>query len=355
MIRARALLVAGLFALVVSACTSGGPGAQPTAAPTRAAAATATATPAPTATPVSFPEKDITLINPFAGGNFESQARLFAPIFQSKLPKQVKVIVENVAGGAGVIGYNKAIDAAADGYTLTIDDPVGNGLRKIDQKANAKFEPTAWAWLGGWFSDFPGLGVRASYSASTWQQFVELGKSGRITFATPGKGTLNHGQQQLLAKVFGLNVKFVHYQSTAEVRPALARGEVDAYVAPASTIATWVEAKEVKWITILREGKDPQRPTVPTLDDIGATKAQKDTILAVAGSARGWMTNKKVPPERVKILRDAFWAAANDPLWKSELAKVLIQANPTTGEDMQKFAEAFWPPFPAQWAEYTKE
>jgi tripartite-type tricarboxylate transporter receptor subunit TctC len=342
----RTLLFAGVLALLVTAC-----GPTGSVAPT----ATPAGTVAPSATPVNFPERDITLINPFAGGNFESQARLFAPIFQAKLPKTVKVVVENVAGGAGIIGYNKAIEAPADGYTLSIDDPVGNALRKIDQGANAKFDPLAWSWLGGWFSDFPGLGVRANYAANTWQQFVEQGKTGRITFATPGKATLNHGQEQLLAKVFGLNVRYVHYQTTAEVRTALGRGEVDAYIAPASTIATWVDAKEVKWITILREGKDPQRSTVATLDDISATRDQKDQILTVSGSARGWMVNKNTPPERVKILRDAFWAAANDATWKEGLAKVGIVANPVTGEDLQKFAEGFWPTFPAKWAEYTKE
>lgn len=346
----RAITSVGVLALIATACAPAG-----TAQPSASSAATTTATSAPTATPVTFPEQDITIINPFAGGNFESQSRLFAPIFQSKLPKSVRVIVENVAGGAGIIGYNKAIDAPADGYTLAIDDPVGNGLRKITQGANAKFDPPSWAWLGGWFQDIPGVAVRASYGASTWDEFVQAGKSGRITFGTPGKGTLNHGQEQILAKTFGLNVKFVHYQTTPEVRTALARGEIDAYIAPVSTIATWVDAKEMKWIAILRTGRDPQYEAVATLDNMNATQAQKDAILVVSGSSRGWMTNKNVDPARVKILRDAFWAAANDPTWIDALKKVKVVANPVRGEDLQKFAESFWPPFPAQWAEYTKD
>lgn len=345
----RTTVLAGLLALVVTACTPGGVGSQPTATSTQGATAT------PTPTPVNFPEKDITLINPFAGGNFESQSRLFAPIFQSKLPKSVRVVVENAAGGAGLIGYNKAIEAPADGYTLSIDDPVGNALRKIDQGANAKFDPTAWAWLGGWFNAFPGLGVRANYGAGNWADFARLGKSGTIVFATPGKGTLNHGQMQVLAKVFGLSFRYVHYQSTAQVRTALARGEVDAYIAPTSTIAQWVDAKEVKWISILREGKEPQYPTVPTLDDMSATKDQKDKVVAIAGSSRGWMTNKNVPAERVAILRKAFDDAANDPAWKEALLKAGIIAELIKGVELQAFAEKMWPTFPAEWAEYTKE
>src|SRR5688572_2748842 len=341
----RTTALAALLALLVTACTPGGVGTQPTPG--------GTATAAPTA--VNFPEQDITLINPFAGGNFESQSRLFAPIFQAKLPKPVKVIVENVAGGAGLIGYNKAIEAPPDGYTLSIDDPVGNAIRSLDQTANAKFNPTSWAWLGGWFNAFPGLGVRANYGANNWADFARMGKAGTIVFATPGKGTLNHGQMQVLAKVFGLSFRYVHYQSTAQVRTALARGEVDAYIAPTSTIAEWVTAKEVKWISILREGKDQQHPTVPSLDDMSATKDQKDRVIAIAGSARGWMTNKNVPAERVAILRKAFDEAANDPAWKDALLKAGIIAEPVKGTDLQALSEKMWPTFPADWAEYTKE
>ncbi|HKY52401.1 MAG TPA: hypothetical protein VJP45_14185, partial [Candidatus Limnocylindria bacterium] len=58
-IHLRTMLGVGLVALLVTAC--GGTGGPP--APTGASA-----TPAPTA--VNFPEQDITLINPFAGGNF---------------------------------------------------------------------------------------------------------------------------------------------------------------------------------------------------------------------------------------------------------------------------------------------
>lgn len=351
---ARAMLLAGLVALIATACAS--PATQASPAPTQPAAATAAAaTPRPTPTPVPFPEKDITLVNPFAGGNFESQSRLFAPIFQSKLPKSVKVVVENVAGGAGLIGYNKAIEAPADGYTLTIDDPVGNAIRSIDMGTNAKFNPVSWAWLGGWFQQFPGLGVRANYPASNWNEFIQRGKTGQIVFATPGKGTLNHGQQQALGKIFGLNLRFVHYQSTAQVRTAIARGEVDAYIAPTSTIAQWVDAKEMKWIALLREGKDAQLPTVPTLDSTNATSDQKKQMVAIAGSSRGWMTNKNVPAAQVKILRDAFWAAANEPGWKEALEKTGILSEPIKGEDLQKFAEEFWPTFPAKWAEYSKD
>lgn len=343
----RTMLLAGLFALVATTCQ--GVGTQPTPTPTSGATAT------PTPTPDPFPEEDIVLINPFAGGNFESQSRVFAPIFQAKLPNNVRVIVENAAGGAGLIGYNRAIQAPADGYTLSIDDPIGNALRKIDQGGNAQFEPTAWAWLGGWFQAFAGLGVRANYEADTWEEFVASGRTGEIVFATPGQGTLNHGQQQILAKVFDLNFRYVHYQSTAEVRTALARGEVDAYIAPTSTIATWVDADELKWILILREGDDPQQPEVPTFDDIDATQEQKDTVLTVSGGTRGWMTNKNVPAGRVAILREAFWEAANDPEWIAALEQVGILADPIRGEELQEFAEAFWPTFPDEWAEATQE
>src|SRR5688500_1614588 len=125
----RTTVLAALLALLVTACTPGGVGSQ--------APPGGTATAAPTA--INIPERGITRISPCAGGNAESQSRLVAPMFQAKLPKPVKVIVENVAGGAGLIGYPEAVDAPPDGYTLSIDDPVGNAIRSLDQTGEAKF------------------------------------------------------------------------------------------------------------------------------------------------------------------------------------------------------------------------
>src|SRR5207248_8394504 len=69
--------------------------------------------------------RPITLIVPFTpGGNVDFAGRVFATRLQDKLRQSV--IVENVAGAGGIVGVQRAIQAAPDGYTLLVgvDSPI---------------------------------------------------------------------------------------------------------------------------------------------------------------------------------------------------------------------------------------
>src|SRR5437762_13783919 len=69
--------------------------------------------------------KPITLIVPFTpGGNVDFAGRVFATRLQERFKQNV--IVENVAGAGGIVGVQRAIQAAPDGYTLLVgvDSPI---------------------------------------------------------------------------------------------------------------------------------------------------------------------------------------------------------------------------------------
>ena len=58
-------------------------------------------------------ERDV----PFAaGGSFDVIGRIFAACMSEILGQQV--LVENISGAAGIIGLNRVVNAAPDGYTL---------------------------------------------------------------------------------------------------------------------------------------------------------------------------------------------------------------------------------------------
>ena len=64
-----------------------------------------------------YPSKPIKLVSPFpAGGTSDVMARMLA----EEMAKQLKqpVLVENIGGAGGVVGTDRALKAAADGYTL---------------------------------------------------------------------------------------------------------------------------------------------------------------------------------------------------------------------------------------------
>ena len=65
----------------------------------------------------AFPERDITLIVPWAaGGGTDTLARTL--VKNGKKYFGVNINVQNVTGGTGVIGMNQVARAKADGYTV---------------------------------------------------------------------------------------------------------------------------------------------------------------------------------------------------------------------------------------------
>src|SRR5215471_15130776 len=65
----------------------------------------------------TYPSRPLTMIDPFAaGGSFDIIGRILAARMSEILGEQV--IVENASGAAGIIGVNRVVHAAPDGYTF---------------------------------------------------------------------------------------------------------------------------------------------------------------------------------------------------------------------------------------------
>jgi tripartite-type tricarboxylate transporter receptor subunit TctC len=65
----------------------------------------------------TYPSRPILMVDPFAaGGSFDVIGRILAVRMSEILGQQV--IVENTSGAAGIIGVNRVVNAAPDGYTF---------------------------------------------------------------------------------------------------------------------------------------------------------------------------------------------------------------------------------------------
>ena len=174
---------------------------------------------------VSFADKTVTMTVGFAaGGGVDLYGRTVGKYLTRFLPGSPSLVVVNQPGAGGVIALNDwARKADQNGLSITIGaqsqtDP--DALRQT----HARFDPASFKMVGGLGAYSQGLFVRSEAAARL------LDKNAAPVIAGMVGSTLRGGTYQIFwgASFLGWNVRWVRgYPSTAELRQALERGEVE--------------------------------------------------------------------------------------------------------------------------------
>ena len=94
--------------------------------------------------------------------------------------------------------------------------------------------------------------------------------------------------------------------------------------------------------------KHPELPDTPVIMDYAKTEADRAILRLVFARnimGRPFAAPPGVAPERVAILRKAFMDTMNDKDFLAEAAKIDLEINPVSGEELQKLvADAYKTP-----------
>ena len=92
--------------------------------------------------------------------------------------------------------------------------------------------------------------------------------------------------------------------------------------------------------------RDPRLPNVPTLyeimDELKASESSQrlaKLVLANGDLGRPIVAPPAVPADRIKILRQAFMKAINDPQLLAQAEKQNVEIEPTSGEELEALAK----------------
>lgn len=173
----------------------------------------------------SFAGKSINVTVGFeSGSRVDLYARTLMGTMRHHLPGQPNIIVLNRPGAGGVVALNDWVTKAEpDGLNVAVGAQTqvdGDALART----HARYTPSDLRYVGGLAAASQGLFI---YKAAV-QRLHEKGRD-PVTMGMVGS-TLRTGYYQALwgAAFLGWNMKWVPgYQSTAEARNALERGEVD--------------------------------------------------------------------------------------------------------------------------------
>jgi tripartite-type tricarboxylate transporter receptor subunit TctC len=219
-----------------------------------------------------YPSRPVVMVVPYAaGGTFDVMGRILATRMSELLGQPV--IVENTTGAGGIIGVNRVVNAAPDGYTLLLGSTGTHAYNQTIYKkrrydAINDFTPVAL------FSEQPMvLEVRNDLPANTFPEFVALLKAnaGKMQYGSAGAGTTTHLACSLLNAKVGVNVTHVPYRGSAPAAQDLIGGQIDYLCGNLGAAAPLIAGRQVKAIAVLSRARSPLMPDLASAHEQGLT------------------------------------------------------------------------------------
>lgn len=261
----------------------------------------------------TYPLRPITMVVPFAaGGAFDVIGRILADRMSKILGEQV--IVQNTSGAAGVIGVDRVVNAAPDGYTFLLGSIGTHAYNQTIYKkprydAIGDFAPVAL------FAEQPMvLTTRKDFPADNLPQFIDYvtKNSANLQFGSAGTGSTTHLGCALLNAVIGVKVTHVPYRGGGPAANDLIGGQIDYMCLNMGSAGTLTMGKQVKAIATLSRNRSPFMPDLATAHEQGLTDFDVVTWNA-------FFLPKGAPAAVIKTLNDATSQAIDTPAIKERL------------------------------------
>lgn len=277
-----------------------------------------------------FPMGPIRMVVAFAaGGPADVFARVFSVPFGQELG--VSVVVDNRAGGGGIIGAQEVIRSRPDGQTLIFHSSssavIGAITRRIPPYDPVRdFAPVSL--LGVVPST---LAVGPDVPAKNLAELVALlrAEPGKHAYGSAGVGSLPHLAAERFLAAAGAKAEHVPYRGSAPAIQDTVAGNVLFSIDTFATMLSLHKEKQLRILAVFSQERSAAAPDVPTAAEAG-TPLESRTFNLVSAPAR-------TPPERLARLNDAAQAVMSKSEFLAALAAQGI--DPTPGYGPERTAE----------------
>jgi tripartite-type tricarboxylate transporter receptor subunit TctC len=268
-----------------------------------------------------YPSRPITVVVPFAaGGPTDAIARTLGERMRLSLGQTV--VVENVTGAGGTIGVTRAVQATADGYTLSLGHlgthVVNGAIYPLKFDLLNDFEPIAL------IASNPMMVVtKNAVPAKNLRELIDWLKAnpGKVAAGTAGVGSGSHFSAVYLQTLAGVKFNFVPYRGTGPAMQDLVAGQIDMIVDQASNSMAQVQGGKIRAYAITAEKRLPAAPDIPTSDEAGLPGFHISLWTAL------WAP-KGTPKDVIGKLNAAIVDALADPTVRQRFADLGLEIPP---------------------------
>lgn len=259
------------------------------------------------------------------GGGADTATRIFVKYFEEELG--VDVVVKNVTGASGTIGYLTAKRAKADGYTLV---SALSDLPKYKSLGVKGIEVDDFDILGSFAVEAPIIVAQADAPWETANDFAEAAREnpGELSIGVSNIGGVHHQPVVLWEDAADFTAPVVAHKGSPQMNAALLGGHVDIISSWVKQSLSHVKNGDLKYLGYFGANPPPGLPDVPTFQELGYDIVWEHSY--------GMGAPKGMPEERKQVLIDAMKRVWANPEFEAELNRLGLRLYKRGPEEYRK-------------------
>jgi tripartite-type tricarboxylate transporter receptor subunit TctC len=278
----------------------------------------------------AFPNRNITLVLPFAAGSgTDTTTRIISKELGVALG--VGIVIENKAGANGSLAASQVARSAPDGYTLMVSTNTPHSANPYLLK-NMSYDPVKDFTPIARTGDLPFMLVmHPDIPANSVAELIALAKKepGKYSYASGSSAASVSGAT--FARLAGIDLLHVPYKSSPPALTDLIAGRVSMMFIDVPTGLPHVNAKALKALAVTTKKRSALLPELPTMDD--TVKGFDIT------SWQGYFGPAGMPKDVVTRLNAEIRKIVERPDIKSALAERGMEAFSNTPEEFDAFVK----------------
>ncbi len=278
--------------------------------------------------------KQITAIVGYGpGGGFDVLTRMVAQHMGKYISGNPNIIVQNMPGAGSLLATNYLYSLAPkDGTTFGLLARNMPMIALLGHNSNVRFDPRQFTWLGS-SSDFShDAYVFIARKDAPAKSVADLhGDKQQTVIGGTAEGSGSADVPKILREALSLNFKLVlGYRDSAALNLAMENGEIAGRTGELSSFRSvrpdWLKPDSDYHLLVqyARVTRLPDFPDVPTARELAPNEDAREVIEFTEAplTTMSWpfAAPPGIPPERAKILQDAFAAVHHDPQFLAEAA-----------------------------------
>lgn len=294
-----------------------------------------------------YKDKTVRVVIGFTpGGFYDRWARLLSRYMPKYIPGNPNFVVQNMPGASSVIAANYVYNIAKpDGLTLLM--PINSlYLDQLTGRPEVKFDVRKFEFIGTQEKAPVMLYFRSDSPIKNVADIINAKEPPKC--GSTGTASTGYLLSQIMDEAFKARMHTVTgYQGGSEVDIAVERGEIVCRgmdIAPhfgREPFDTWHKKGFDRHIIQSGAKRDPRMTDVPTLSEVMDQHKTPDVvrrtariILSSGDFGRPMVAGPGNPPERLKIMRDAYAKAMRDAGLIEEAKKGQMDMEYTSGEEL---------------------